>query len=472
MVATPEIVGRDTGKGRVLTDWRPEDPRFWHTVGKPVAARNLGLSIPALALAFAVWMVWSVVVVNLPYVGFDYSTNQLFWLAALPGLSGATLRVFFAFMVPIFGGRRWTALSTAALAIPALGIGFATQNPETPYWVMAVLAAFCGVGGGNFASSMANVNYFFPRNEKGTALGLNAGLGNLGVSLMQFLVPVAITAGVFGALGGSPLMWSDGEFSKPIWLQNAGFIWVPFILLSAVAAWFGMNDIASAKASFKDQAVVFRRKHNWLMSWLYIGTFGSFIGFSAGFPMLTTTLFPGVDAMQFAFIGPLLAALVRPVGGWVSDRVGGALVTLWTFVLMAAAVLGVMYFLPTSEASGNFYGFLSMFLLLFILAGVGNGSTFRMIPVIFLNQWRKRLGNGPLALERATSKAAKESGAALGFSSAVGAFGGFFIPGSYGVSITLTGGVQAALFAFVAFYASCIAITWWYYARHGAEAPC
>jgi MFS transporter, NNP family, nitrate/nitrite transporter len=474
MSATPEAVGLPPKKGPVLTDWRPEDPQFWETVGKPIANRNLWLSIPALALAFAVWMVWSVVVVNLPNVGFAYDTNQLFWLAALPALSGATLRIFYSFMVPIFGGRRWTAISTASLLIPALGIGFAAQNPDTPYWIMALLAILCGFGGGNFASSMSNINYFFPKSAKGMALGLNAGLGNLGVSLVQFVVPLVIMAGVFGFLGGEPLEWTRGDVTKPMWLQNAGFIWVPFIALAAVAAWFGMNDIADAKASFKEQAVIFKRKHNWLMCWLYIGTFGSFIGYSAGFPMLIRSQFPLIDATQFAFLGPLVGALIRPVGGWVSDRLGGAVVTLWTFIAMAVAVTGVIYFLPSGDYAGNFYGFLAMFMLLFALAGIGNGSTFRMIPVIFLNQHQKAAGAGasPARQEQANKDATKEAAAVLGFSSAIGAYGGFFIPKSYGTSIAMTGGVEGALYAFIVFYATCIVLTWWYYSRKGAEAPC
>ncbi len=287
----------------VLTDWNPEDPSFWEKTGKRIATRNLWISIPALLLAFAVWMVWSVVVINLPSIGFKYTTNELFWLAALPGLSGATLRIFYSFMVPIFGGRRWTTISTASLLLPSLWIGFAVQNPETPYILMVVLALLCGFGGGNFASSMANISFFFPQAQKGTALGLNAGLGNLGVSTVQFVVPLAIAAGVFGSLGGEPQEWVKGDVTKSIWLQNAGFIWVPFIIATSIAAWFGMNDIASAKASFKEQAVIFKRKHNWLMCWLYTGTFGSFIGYAAGFPMLIKILFPDVNPTAIRLFG-------------------------------------------------------------------------------------------------------------------------------------------------------------------------
>ena len=430
----------------ILTVWNPEDHAFWRAQGKSVATRNLWISIPSLFLSFAVWMMWSVVVVNLPNVGFPYTTDQLFWLAALPGLSGATLRIFYSFLVPILGGRRWTTISTASLLIPALGIGFAAQNPSTPYSTMLVLSLLCGFGGGNFASSMSNISFFFPKSQKGTALGMNAGLGNLGVSAVQFVVPLVITAGIFGALGGSPQTWTKGEVVKSLWLQNAGFVWVPFIVVSTIAAWFGMNDISSARASFKDQAVIFRRKHNWLMCWLYLGTFGSFIGYSAALPLLIKSQFPEVDAMKFAFLGPLVGALVRPVGGWVADKLGGAPVTLWNFVVMAFAAIGVIAFLD-----GPFWAFLLMFIALFVTTGIGNASTFRMIPVIF---------------------GGAEAAAVLGFSSAVGAYGGFFIPKSFGTSIAHTGGPQAALIGFVVFYATCIAITWWFYARKNAEVKC
>ncbi|MBI4195709.1 MAG: NarK family nitrate/nitrite MFS transporter [Betaproteobacteria bacterium] len=459
--------------GRVLTIWTPEDKAFWQREGRAIANLNLWISIPALFLSFAVWMVWSVVVVNLPNIGFKFTTNQLFWLAALPALCGATLRIFYSFMVPIFGGRKWTAISTASLLLPALGIGFAVQDPATSYPTFIMLALLCGFGGGNFASSMANISFFFPKERKGSALGLNAGLGNLGVSAVQFVVPLVITAGVFGTLGGEPQSWVEGAEARQMWLQNAGFVWVPFILASAIVAWFGMNDIASAKASFSDQAVIFKRRHNWLMCWLYLGTFGSFIGYSAGFPLLIRSQFPEVNALAFAFLGPLVGAVIRPFGGWLSDKLGGAPVTFWNFVAMALAVLGVLYFLPSGPSGGNFYGFLAMFMLLFLTSGIGNGSTFRMIPIIFLTErMREAAGKGEAAKEQAVKDANKEAAAVLGFSSAIGAYGGFFIPKSYGTSIAMTGGPEGALYVFIAFYITCIAMTWWYYSRKNAEMPC
>ncbi|MCF7201626.1 NarK family nitrate/nitrite MFS transporter [Pseudomonas oligotrophica] len=461
--------GKPPKQGPVIQDWRPEDPQFWAATGKAIATRNLWISIPALLLAFAVWMVWSTVIVRLNAIGFTFSTDQLFWLAALPGLSGATLRIFYSFMVPIFGGRRWTAISTASLAIPALWMGFAVQNPETPYSVFVIIALLCGFGGGNFASSMSNISFFYPKAQQGTALGLNAGLGNLGVSVMQFSVPLLIGVGLFGAAGGQPQDLADGS---QLWLQNAGFVWVPFILAVTVAAWFGMNDLSSAKASFSEQAVIFKRKHNWLMCWLYLATFGSFIGFAAAFPMLIKTSFPDVNPLSFAFLGPLVGALVRPVGGWVADKLGGARVTLWNFVVMIGAVFGVLSFLPVAGQSGNFYGFLAMFMLLFVTTGIGNGSTFRMIPVIFRTLHERRAGKNAAAREEALRAAGKESAAVLGFSSAIGAFGAFFIPKSFGSSIALTGGPEMALYGFVAYYVTCILVTWWWYSRKGAETPC
>ncbi|GAB3256547.1 MFS transporter [Chitinimonas naiadis] len=457
----------------VLKRWEPENVHFWQETGASVANRNLWISIPALMLAFSVWMLWSVVVVNLDKAGFQLSKNQMFWLTALPALSGATLRIFYSFLVPIFGGRKWTAISTASLLIPAIGMGVALRDPTTSFPTLLVLALLCGLGGGNFSSSMSNISFFFPKEKKGLATGLNAGIGNLGVSIAQFVVPVVISMSLLGTLGGEHQVFVKDGVEKSIWLQNAGFIWVPFIAISALAAWFGMNDIADAKASFADQAIIFKRKHNWLMCWLYVGTFGSFIGFSAGLAMLTKSQFPGINPMTYSFLGPLVGALARPLGGWISDKFGGARVTLYVFGAMMAAVLGVIQFLPHNGQGGDFYGFLAMFIVLFALSGIGNGSTFRMIPIIFLTErQRSARGRGEKAEKQALVDAGKESAAVLGFSGAIGAYGGFFIPKSFGTSIEMTGGVEGALFCFIAFYLSCLIITWWYYARKQAPMPC
>ena len=450
------------GAAGLITDWRPEDPVFWSQTGKKIASRNLWLSVPSLLLSFAVWMVWSIVVAKLPLIGFDYSTDQLFWLAALPGLSGATLRIFYSFMVPVFGGRLWTTLTTWSLLAPALGIGFAVQSPETPYWIMLGLALLCGLGGGNFASSMSNIGFFFPRSEKGNALALNAGLGNLGVSAMQFLVPIAIAAAVFGTFGGEGQTTSAGG---TLFMQNAGFIWVPFIIASAFAAWFGMNDLSTAKASFTEQSVIFTRTHNWIMCWLYTGTFGSFIGFSAAFPLLTSTQFPGVNVLQIAFLGPLVGALSRSLTGWISDRFGGARVTLVVFALMMLGTMGVIYFLDHKDAPGAFTGFFACFILLFFASGVGNASTFQMIPAIMRKEVARLAPNA--SPPEQVKQAEKESAAITGFTSAIAAYGAFFIPKSFGLSLAETGGATAALVGFLVFYVSCLAITWWVYARPG-----
>jgi nitrate/nitrite transporter len=319
---------------------------------------------------------------------------------------------------------------------------------------------------------MANISFFFPKLKKGTATGLNAGIGNLGVSLAQFLVPTVISGAMLGGLTGDGLPVKDGA-GQHLWLQNAGFVWVPFILLATLMAWFGMNDIADAKASFRDQAIIFKRKHNWLMCWLYVGTFGSFIGFSAGLALLTQSQFPDVNPTQYAFLGPLVGALTRPVGGWISDRFGGgAHVTLYTFILMVLAVIGVLFTLPSGDSAGSFPAFLGLFILLFALTGIGNGSTFRMIPVIFLTARSLDAEKTEEAQKAAIIQGNKEASAVLGFSGAVGAYGGFFIPKAFGTSLELMGSVNGALYAFILFYLSCVVVTWWFYARKGARTPC
>ncbi|MBI1219992.1 MAG: MFS transporter [Rhodobacteraceae bacterium] len=462
----PEMQGvarpAGTHAAHMLEEWKPEDATFWEAKGRRIARRNLWISIPALLLAFCVWMVWSVVVARLPAIGFAFTPGQLFWLAALPGLSGATFRIFYSFMVPIFGGRLWTTLSTASLLVPAMGIGYAVQNPQTPYLIFLALALLCGFGGGNFASSMANIAFFYPKAEKGNALALNAGLGNLGVSVMQFLVPIVITSGVFGVMGGDAQVMSKGG---QLWMQNAGFVWVPFIIASTIAAWLGMNDIADAKASFAEQAIIFSRKHNWIMCILYTGTFGSFIGYSAGFPLLAKMMFPDVNSLQLVFLGPLVGALSRAGTGWVSDRFGGGRVTFWTFIGMIAAVFGVIFFLGVKDQPGAFMGFFTAFMALFFLTGIGNASTFQMIPAI-MGREVPRLMPG-LKGDDLRKQADRESAAIIAFTSAIAAYGAFFIPKAYGSSIAITGGPAAALWGFLAFYVLCAVLTWAYYTRRG-----
>ncbi|MBU9713250.1 NarK family nitrate/nitrite MFS transporter [Evansella tamaricis] len=428
-----------------ITRWEPEDEQFWKTEGKRHASRNLWISVPALLLAFAVWQIWSVTAASLNDIGFSFTNSQLFTLAALPGLTGATLRIFYTFVVPLFGGKNWTIFSTATLLIPAIGIGIAVQNPETSFLTMAILAALCGLGGGNFASSMANISFFYPRKAKGTALGINAGIGNLGVSAVQFLAPLVVTVGIFGAVAGNPQILPDGT---QVWLQNAAFIWVIPIILTLIAAFFWMDNLPGTKASVKEQAVILKKKHTWVMTWLYVMCFGSFIGYSAAFPLLMRTEFPEVNAVQYAFLGPLVGALIRPVGGWISDKIGGAVVTFWDIIIMILATIGVIYYYNV----GNFTGFLIMFLILFVTTGIANGSTFRMIPYIFDNQ--------------------KEAAAVIGWTSAIGAYGAFIIPKVFGWSIDTTGTANLALYIFIAYYAISLAITWYYYSRKNAEVKC
>ncbi len=466
-----QLASKPRSVGSVIQDWRPEDAAFWAQTGNRIANRNLAISVPALLLAFAIWQMFSAVAISLPLVGFQFDTNQLFWLAALPALSGATLRIFYSFVVPLFGGRRWTAIATASLLIPAVWLGIAVQDTSTPYWHFVAIAILCGFGGGNFSSSMSNISFFYPKAKQGFALGMNAGLGNLGVSATQFVIPLVITLALFGGIVGGPQLTADG---KELFLQNAGFVWVPFLVVCAIAAWFGMHDLAAARSSFAEQAVIFKRKHNWLMCWLYIGTFGSFIGFSAGFPMLIKTQFPEVNPMTYAFLGPLVGALMRSVGGWLADKLGGALLTFWVFALMIVGVFFVLHFLPDHGGQGgNFYGFLGSFMGLFVLSGIGNASTFRMIPVIFRTLHERWSASADAEGKTAASRQAGiESAAVIGFSSAIGAYGGFFIPKSYGSSIAWTGGPELALYGFVAFYATCLVVTWWWYYRRGAETPC
>lgn len=440
--------------GRRIDDWRPEDEKFWANGGKQTATRNLWISIPNLLLAFSVWVLWSVVVVRMPDAGFHFDKAQLSWLTALPALSGATLRIFYSFLVPIFGGRKFTTLATLSLLIPTIWMGFALQDPNTSFGTFVIIALLCGLGGGNFASSMSNISFFYPKSQQGTALGLNAGLGNLGVSVMQFLVPAVIGVGIFGALGGDAQTTAKGT---TMYLQNAGFVWVPLIIIAALAAWFGMNDLSSAKASFKDQSVIFGRQQNWIMCILYLATFGSFIGFSAAFPMLIKQSFPDVNPLKVAFLGPLVGALFRPLGGWLADKLGGAKVTLINYGVMALAVIAVMYFLK----AGNFAGYFACFMVLFITTGIGNGSTFRMIPVIF-RTFHERLGGADWQLN-----ARKESAAVVGFTSAFAAYGGFFIPKMFGSGL----GVNGTFTALIVFYVICMVLTWWYYSRKGAEFP-
>ncbi|MCB5166356.1 NarK family nitrate/nitrite MFS transporter [Streptomyces bambusae] len=447
--------------GRTITDWTPEDPVFWRTTGRKVATRNLWIAVPALLVAFVVWQVWSITATSLKDVGFGFSQSQLFWLTAVPGLTGGTARIFYTFLGPRIGQRRFTALSTLVLVVPLIWLGFAVQDPDTPYTVLVAIAALCGIGGANFSSSLANIGFFYPKQEKGNATGINGGLGNLGVSVVQLLTPILITTSVL-ALGAGQKKADGSE----IYLQNAAFVWVPVLVVLALVAWFGQNDLKVASTPFSRQKIIFKRKHNWLMTWLYVGTFGSFIGFAAALPLLIKTTFPAYSVATYAWMGPALGALARWAGGWIADRLGGARVTILSFVGMAGSIIGVITFLPQGSSEGDFTGFFLCFLAAFFFSGIGNGSTFRQIPVIFRGQHLKGLTEGTPEYAAALKQAEMESGAVTGFTAAIAAYGFFFIPAMFA-----NFAVTSAMWGFVGFYASCVVVAWWFYARKGAEAP-
>jgi NNP family nitrate/nitrite transporter-like MFS transporter len=363
------------------------------------------------------------------------------------------MRFPYTFAVPIFGGRNWTIVSATLLFVPTTLLAYFVTQPDTPYGLMLAVAATAGLGGGNFASSMANISFFYPDRMKGWALGLNAAGGNVGVSTVQLLVPILMGFGVINLYQATPV--------AGVFIQNAGLIWLPLIAISVYGAARYMNNLSNARSTFKDQLAITKRKHTWVMSWLYIGTFGSFIGYSAAFPLLIKTQFPAIT-VAVAFLGPLVGSVARPFGGLLADKVGGARVTFWNFVAMGLATMGVMYYVDVK----SFPGFLAMFLVLFVTTGIGNGSTFRMIPSIFREErLREAKGSGESGRAAAVKAAATESAAVIGFTSAIGACGGYLIPRGFGASIAATGGPHLALAVFLTFYISCIALTWWYYLR-------
>ena len=429
--------------GRWIDGWNPEESAFWKSEGRAIARRNLGWSIFAEFLGFIIWQLWSIVVVMLPAAGFQLSSSEAFWLISLPSLVGATLRFPYTFMVAIFGGRNWTIVSAGLLLIPAVLLGLVVSNPETPFGVLLLVAALGGVGGGNFASSMANITYFFPQKEKGWALGLNAAGGNLGTSVAQFAVPVAVTIGAGATLN----------------IALAGWMWIPLILVAMWGAWRYMDNLSSAKADFAGSAAALREPHLWLMALLYIGTFGSFIGFASVFPKLIADQFPnfstfqvGQAAISLAFLGALIGSLARPYGGRLADRFGGARVTVGAFAVMALGALGLIWTLPLQ----SFWVFLACFLVLFAATGMGNGSTYRMIPSIFAARGMAK-GIAPGSPEALGVQ--RKAAAALGLISAIGAYGGFLIPQVLNASQLATGGYTAAFIGFVAGYIALLLMT-------------
>lgn len=456
--ATPSSTGTVTTgavitstRGRWLHQWDAEDTGQWESTGRAIAKRNLVWSIACEFLGFVVWQLWSIVVVFLPGAGFTFSSGELFWLISIPSLVGATLRIPYTFMVARFGGRNWTIISALLLLIPTVGLALCVGNPDTPFGAMLAVAALAGLGGGNFASSMANITYFFPAREKGWALGLNAAGGNLGAAVAQFMVPLAVTLLAAATLG----------------LPLAGLMWVPLILIAAWGAWKYMDNLASAKSDIAGSLASLREPHLWILALLYIGTFGSFIGFSAVFPKLIMDSFGAVGipvgpaVISLAFMGALIGSLARPYGGKLADRWGGARVTVACFGVLSLTALAQLLTLPM----GSFPLFLTLFLVLFAAAGAGNGSTYRMIPMVFA--LRASSSDSP---DGGKMSAARKGSAALGIISAIGAYGGFVVPQVLNASRQATGGYQGAFIGFVAAYLILMALTWAVYLRPSSAA--
>jgi MFS transporter, NNP family, nitrate/nitrite transporter len=545
-MSTPITAAMPRGEatGNDIADWRPEDEGFWNSTGKKIAYRNLWISVPALLCGFAVWGMWGIITVQMLNLGFPFTQAELFTLTAIAGISGATMRIPASFLIRLAGGRYTIFLTTAMLLAPAIGTGIVLQHKGWPLWAFQLMALWSGVGGGNFASSMSNISTFFPKRLQGTALGLNAGLGNFGVTTMQIVIPLVMTVGLLGGFGGEPMTlvkdsgWIFGKIAAgtPTWIQNAGFAWVLSLVPLSILCWFGMNNLKSVspntgsplmafakitylytlafvpsifmlylylpaptglgllsmwvaipldvllalgvmklaafgemKAGVAKQFAIFRDKHTWSLTVLYIVTFGSFIGFSMALPLAITVIFGishvpdanGVlqhtlknphapSALTYAWIGPFVGAAVRPLGGWISDKLGGSIVTQVISAVMAVASVAVGYVMMQAYGSATpeqyFPMFLGLFMLLFFASGIGNGSTFRTIGVIF-----DRTQAGPV----------------LGWTSAVAGYGAFVAPVVIGAQIK-AGTPQNAMYGFAAFYALCLVLNWWFYLRSNA----
>lgn len=440
-----------------LERWTPEDAEFWRTTGSRIAWRTLWLTTVSLILSFASWFAMSAVVVRLPNVGFSFDTSQLFWLAAMPGLAGGTLRMIHTFLVPIFGTRAVIGTATLLKLIPCIGLGVAVMNPGTPFWMFMLLAFLAGMGGGDFSSYMPSTSLFFPKRLQGTALGIQAGIGNFGVSLAQFVTPWIIGFAAFGALGGAAQTFTKGGVSKQIWLQNAFLVYAPLLVVLGTACFVWLRSVP-VRVSFRDQLDIFRNKHTWFCTVTYLMTFGSFSGLSAAFPLLIKTVygkFDGApDPLAYAFYGPLIGSASRVLFGFVADKVGGAILTTITGVALiglsgALVLTGVLA--PTSLDA--FPLFVGLMLAIFFFTGVGNAATFRQYPLIFAHSPRQGAG-------------------VLGWTGAVAAYGPFLVSTLIGASISGTGSANAFFVGAIAFYVVATAINWWYYTRPGAEVRC
>ncbi len=533
-----------------IKEWDVENPEFWESTGKKIATRNLWISIPSLLCGFAVWLMWGIITVQMKNLGFtfgrspDEAMGLLFMLPAIAGLTGATLRIPSTFFIRLAGGRNTIFFTTALLMIPAFGTAIGLQNPNTSFSFFMVMAFFSGFGGGNFASSMSNISFFYPKKTQGYALGMNAGLGNFGVTTMQILIPLVMTFPMLGALSGDPMILSSssGTVFKRIaagsetWLANAGWIWMLWLIPLAFLGWFKMNNIktedvtpdlksplesfgriawllvigfvtaalglyfiltfdaitwvkwialpvvialtvilmkklspAAIKANLDRQYKIFNNKHTWVMTIIYTMTFGSFIGFAAAVGLAIKFIFgvkhvmvdgvmthnlanpEGPATFMYVWVGAFIGALIRPVGGKIADKVGGAIVTQFVAIVMVFASVGVGYYSKLAYQSSTpqdfFLPFFILIVILFTATGIGNGSTFRTISMIFN---------------------VEQAGPALGWTSAVAAYGAFLIPMLIGEQMRATT-PEIAMYGFAAFYAICAVLNWWFYLGPRAE---
>lgn len=439
-----------------LTKWEPENVEFWKETGSKIAWRTLAVTTLGLILSFASWFMMSGIVVRMPQIGFKYDTMQLFWLAAMPGLAGGTFRILHTFLTPMYGTRHVITITTFLKLIPCIGIGLAVMNPGTPFWLFMVLAFSAGFGGGDFSSYMPSTRFFFPKKLQGTALGIQAGIGNFGVSLTQFLTPWIIGFAAFGALAGNSQTMTIKDVTKSAWLQNAAFVYVPFLIVMGIVAWMSLRSVP-IKASFKEQMDIFGMKHTWFCTITYVMTFGSFSGLAAAFPLLIKSLygtFPGApDPLTYAFLGPLVGSLARVLSGPVADKYGGAILTHITGIVLMVGTLAMAWFgLFTPTSLDQFPLFVAFMLLLFLFTGVGNASTFRQYPTIFADSPRQSAG-------------------VIGWTAAVAAYGPFIFSTLIGSSITKTGSPLPFFYGAVVFFMIATTINWWYYTRKGCEKP-
>jgi NNP family nitrate/nitrite transporter-like MFS transporter len=538
-----------------IKEWKVEDAEFWESTGKKIATRNLWISIPSLLCGFAVWLMWGIITVQMLNLGFPFAKSELFTLAAIAGLTGATLRIPSSFLIRIAGGRNTIVFTTALLMIPAIGTAIILQSQDTPLWQFQLMAFLSGFGGGNFASSMSNISFFFPKKVQGTSLGLNAGLGNFGVTTMQILIPLVMTFALLGPISGDPmtLQTTSGTLIGKIqagsdtWIQNAGFVWLLFLVPLAIIGWKYMNNLvvphvspdignpaaaigkiiyllilgficaaiglyfilppptglnvsgtaalilknkwfvlpcviastlflmryatpSAIKENLKHQFKIFGNSHTWVMTVIYIMTFGSFIGYSAAAPLCIKVIFgfqhipdaagimthntpnpAGPSALMYAWMGPFIGALIRPIGGKLSDRFGGARITHWATIIMIASALGVSYFMAAAYQSATpqdyFAPFMILFVILFTMTGIGNGSTFRTISQVFDQE---------------------QAGPVLGWTSAVAAYGAFIMPKVLGEQIKAAT-PQYALYGFAAYYTVCLILNYVVYLSPGAK---